>query len=444
MICMGLIGFGKGIPYDCEIEYLESTGTQWIRNLLITDGVKPFTVEYDIKISTNNVRYLEGISPSQNAYWGVNIRNEYELGGTSSILAGNRDIIRFYSTTNTSSLCTLKLDINGSLKISKLSNSVLSNGRLGLAVMGESITYRNSAKYYTVKINFNNDEIIRDLIPVRKGNIGYMYDRISGQFFGNDGTGAFILGPDKPLVKIAIGEFKPTAKSYVQDGLVAMWDGIENAGWGVHDQNATVWKNLVGEEDIEFNQSFDYDIDEDSVLFHDNDKAGRRAYSKMAITMTNDMTIEGMMLVPNVSLIWDFRMCIGLLNDQKTGIFPFARGENNFIPALKYSATYNDGTDRYFGPATKGETTSSTVVFRRADKLFDGYYNGAFVSSIGSQEDNWLGDNLILNPTFLYKQLSGNMIGSDIRVHYMRIYSRVLTTEEISRNYQIDKMRFGL
>lgn len=23
-----------------------------------------------------------------------------------------------------------------------------------------------------------------------------------------------------------------TAKDYVQDGLVAMWDGIENAGWG--------------------------------------------------------------------------------------------------------------------------------------------------------------------------------------------------------------------
>ena len=39
---------------------------------------------------------------------------------------------------------------------------------------------------------------------------------------------------------------KLSAKSYVQDGLIAMWDGIENAGWGVHDPNATVWKDLSG------------------------------------------------------------------------------------------------------------------------------------------------------------------------------------------------------
>lgn len=37
----------------------------------------------------------------------------------------------------------------------------------------------------------------------------------------------------------------PTAKDYVQDDLIAMWDGIENAGWGVHDQKATVWKDLI-------------------------------------------------------------------------------------------------------------------------------------------------------------------------------------------------------
>ena len=37
-----------------------------------------------------------------------------------------------------------------------------------------------------------------------------------------------------------------SAKSYVQDGLVAMWDGIENAGWGTHDANATTWVDLTG------------------------------------------------------------------------------------------------------------------------------------------------------------------------------------------------------
>jgi hypothetical protein len=37
---------------------------------------------------------------------------------------------------------------------------------------------------------------IIDLIPVRKGTTGYMYDKITGKLFGNAGTGTFTLGPD--------------------------------------------------------------------------------------------------------------------------------------------------------------------------------------------------------------------------------------------------------
>ena len=37
-----------------------------------------------------------------------------------------------------------------------------------------------------------------------------------------------------------------TSASYVQRGLIAQWDGIDNAGTGVHDPAATTWKNLVG------------------------------------------------------------------------------------------------------------------------------------------------------------------------------------------------------
>ena len=35
-----------------------------------------------------------------------------------------------------------------------------------------------------------------DLIPVRVGTTGYMYDTVSGELFENAGTGEFILGPD--------------------------------------------------------------------------------------------------------------------------------------------------------------------------------------------------------------------------------------------------------
>lgn len=37
-----------------------------------------------------------------------------------------------------------------------------------------------------------------------------------------------------------------STSNYVQDGLIACWDGIENAGKGVHDSEATVWTDIVG------------------------------------------------------------------------------------------------------------------------------------------------------------------------------------------------------
>jgi hypothetical protein len=36
-----------------------------------------------------------------------------------------------------------------------------------------------------------------ELIPVRVGNVGYMYDKVNGKLFGNSGTGSFTLGADK-------------------------------------------------------------------------------------------------------------------------------------------------------------------------------------------------------------------------------------------------------
>lgn len=38
--------------------------------------------------------------------------------------------------------------------------------------------------------------VVRDFLPVRKNGVGYMYDTVSKELFGNSGTGAFILGPD--------------------------------------------------------------------------------------------------------------------------------------------------------------------------------------------------------------------------------------------------------
>ena len=54
---------------------------------------------------------------------------------------------------------------------------------------------------------YDNGTLLRDFIPVRVGNVGYMYDKVSGQLFGNSGTGSFILGPDTKIIEPEIPKF---------------------------------------------------------------------------------------------------------------------------------------------------------------------------------------------------------------------------------------------
>ena len=44
---------------------------------------------------------------------------------------------------------------------------------------------------------YDGSTLVRDFIPVRIGQTGYLFDKVSRQLFGNSGTGNFILGPDK-------------------------------------------------------------------------------------------------------------------------------------------------------------------------------------------------------------------------------------------------------
>ncbi len=68
-----------------------------------------------------------------------------------------------------------------------------------LFIFGNNVAGVNNGacvRFYEYLV-MNGDTKIQHLIPVRVGNVGYMYDLVSKQLFGNAGTGDFILGPDK-------------------------------------------------------------------------------------------------------------------------------------------------------------------------------------------------------------------------------------------------------
>lgn len=181
------------LPYDAEIEYLESTGTQWIDTGVIptrtthTQVYKSFT-----ELSENNngdgiyngrsIRFHDGFYQSK-FHFGIGGNNNYTttiawdydrhlfemFGSGYAKLDGN--VYNISSGLNTYSLKFTLFRRNGMSQFAK-----------------EQIVY---CKIY------QEDILIRDYIPVRVGNVGYLFDRVSGQFFGNSGTGSFILGPDK-------------------------------------------------------------------------------------------------------------------------------------------------------------------------------------------------------------------------------------------------------
>ena len=43
----------------------------------------------------------------------------------------------------------------------------------------------------------DNNETLRDYTPVRVGSVGYFYDKVSKQLFGNSFAGELVIGPDK-------------------------------------------------------------------------------------------------------------------------------------------------------------------------------------------------------------------------------------------------------
>ena len=189
-------------PYDAEIEWLESNGSQWIDTCFYPDLS---TVSCELKCcvfdGTSGIYGLFGVrtvassavkttiailcNPSYNQ-----LRVDWAAYSFYDFLA-NEDLI-----ISCGPECYV--DVNGH---EFSSENIKSTGRIGFSFylftvnsIGVTMPIPHSRLYYC-RI-YDGNELVRDLIPVRVGEIGYMYDRVSGELFGNMGTGEFILGPD--------------------------------------------------------------------------------------------------------------------------------------------------------------------------------------------------------------------------------------------------------
>lgn len=185
-------------PYDAEIEYLESSGTQYIDTKIKPDsntGIKAHVYN----LSSSDLYILGQRNNSGNTRWivGHNTVSFYMGYGDWAIL----------SPQIPSDVAVVTLNYNNDKKF-----TVTSGSNYGEIALSSSLSFTPAyniklfgyygykasnwtGRMYYVKVT-QGSTLTLDLIPVRIGQIGYMYDKVSGQLFGNAGTGDFILGPD--------------------------------------------------------------------------------------------------------------------------------------------------------------------------------------------------------------------------------------------------------
>ena len=190
---------GGNVPYDSKIEYLESTGTQYIDTGIVSSintGVAGDVMMTQKGIVNDLILgELRGIYGNRDGFC-VDLRGYFFMSVINQVASQNEnERITFSMNYLNDSIGSFN---NLSINLNKAENATKYNIYLYGYNYNGSVSFQYAAKkirLYSVKFT-EGQTIVRDFIPVRVGNVGYMYDRVSKQLFGNMGTGNFILGGD--------------------------------------------------------------------------------------------------------------------------------------------------------------------------------------------------------------------------------------------------------
>lgn len=192
---MAALRIEETMPYQ-EIEYLESSGTQWIEIPMPKGEIISFKIEFK---SPKNVFICGSWNSTAASYPSFSLDGYNRLFATD-IATSSKTTLNYGFIENTDISLAYRngvLTTNGVQKYTNRSLSADYNGTFilfGVKVYGSTRYLANGLKLKKFKVKTVNGSI--DLISVRESQVGYMYDKVSGQLFGNSGTNTFILGND--------------------------------------------------------------------------------------------------------------------------------------------------------------------------------------------------------------------------------------------------------
>ena len=228
----------------------------------------------------------------------------------------------------------------------------------------------------------------------------------------------------------------PTARDYVQDGLVVMFDGIENAGFGKHDDNAFPI-DLCG------NAILNHSLTSSSILVGDD---------YVAVDENKIITYDAPILkslITNDKSTWTGESC-SYFSGKNPGFDSYVRILGDFYSSnIAYSSHYfgfqlyaqalsnrEGGIVRSLFNYSFHQNTwiSISFAFEQGEPISNAV-NGTFYDYMN------MGYNSTHYGDYVFIGRAENHVG---KYRNIRIYSRALTTDEIAHNYAIDKARFNL
>ena len=191
------------LPYDAEIEYIQTDGAAYINTSIKPSSNTTFEIDTYIPNHGSTAFWVFGSrvsgSAGQFAYLndGGLDRKNYRFGNQSSF-ASEKLAEGWHHFDNTATPRTLIIDTN--ITLTATANTFAQTNYpiylLCLNVNGTASAPATGARLGDVKI-YESGELVFDGFPVRKDGVGYLYDRVTETLFGNAGAGGFILGNDK-------------------------------------------------------------------------------------------------------------------------------------------------------------------------------------------------------------------------------------------------------
>ena len=222
---------------------------------------------------------------------------------------------------------------------------------------------------------------------------------------------------------------------YIQDGLVAHWDGVENAGRGVHDPSATVWKDLVAGYEFNLNNVV---VDADRMTFSGTISDGLiNSYGVLSASDTESTFVAA----KNGTMEVVFRSSSGAASQvflQAPATSGIAFGILNTSLMLNFSSV--SSVDKAAFTFTSGTATNSVSVRYDACAPVSALANGLALDA-SSNKTYWSYPNGETQ-TFIGARASRKNNPFAGSIYCIRLYNRRLTDDEIAANQSVDRKRF--